>query len=181
MLPTINLLHGRSDQLRKERELYAKVQFGTGIFLALYVALMVGVVAVKAVVQADQSKVIEGIKTETLALAKLQTVEEKYVLLNNKLKILTDYLRSRGKAREFLYRIYQALPVGVSLSGVVVGEDEKTIAITAKAENMKVINDYLVLIKNETASGQYRQISLDGLARSADGSYNINAEYTLTE
>jgi Tfp pilus assembly protein PilN len=178
-IPHINLLHGRSEQLKRERTLYAKVQFIVVIIIVMYCGLLMAIVAIRAYVSGEQRKITTEVSTEELALAQLKPVEEKYVLLQNKIKLLTDYLKSRGQAREFLLKIYQTLPVNVQLTSVSVNENEDSLAVTASALNMQAINDYLNSVNMAVNQGEYRQIALTGISRDPKGIYSISAEYDL--
>jgi Tfp pilus assembly protein PilN len=180
-LPRVNLLHGRSEQLHKEHLAFAKVQFIVIIVLVFYIGFLAVVFGINTYINNQLKTVSTTIKSEELALAKLKPTEEKYTILANKLKLLTDYFRSKGKAREFVLKIYQTLPDGVALASVILGGNEDSITIKAQAQDMKSIIDYINMLNQDVKSGVYRQVLLTGLSRSLDGKYAINSEYLLAE
>lgn len=177
--PQINLLEGRSEQLKRERLVSAKVQFALMVVLACYIGLLAAVLSIKGVVTFQVNKTNENIGKEELALAKLKPIEEKYFMVVNKLELLTGYFNARGKAREMLLRIYQTLPPGVQLASVTVGGDEDSIGISAIAPDMNVMIAYLNLIEQEVKDGIYRQVSVSGIGRGKDGLYAISSSYLL--
>ena len=176
---SINLLHGRSEELKKQRVNFAKVQFVSVVVLIGYLALVAAVLAIHGVIALRISQVSEAIKKEELAIAQLKPIEERYVLVMNKLQLLEDIFKNKGFAREALVNIYTSLPAGVLVSGIESGKEGNSIRITARAGSMTSIIAYLNLVQQLAVDKAYKSIALNGLSRDKDGSYAISAVYAL--
>ena len=179
--PQVNLLEGRREALAKQQLAVAKSRFVVFVALIGYMGLVVAIFLVQGFIGLKINKVQGTINQEELALAKLKPVEEKYVVVMNKLKLVTDFLQARGKAREMLMTIYNSLPAGIQLAKVEVGGNVDWINIQAGAKDMVTMVAYLTIVEDQVTAGTFKKITLSGVTLDKDGVYSIKSDYTLNE
>lgn len=177
--PNVNLLSGRKRKSRKEKMVFAKVQFVALVVAVVYIGLLVVILSIRGYVALQLSRTRDAIEEEKFTLVKLQPLEEKYFLVQSKVALLTNYFNARGAARQALVDIYENLPEGVILSNVDLGDDEDLIEIQALATDVFAMVDYLNLVEVNAVEGVYKKVEVFGIGRSSDGRYTIGSSFYL--
>jgi hypothetical protein len=177
--PHVNLVARRKQELIRERRLFAKVQFVALVVVLGYIGLLVFVIMVKGFLTVSQNKLQESISEQELALSKMRPIEEKYLILMNKLALATDFLANRSTIEEDIRKLHDSLPQGVTFSSLTVGFEDSTMAVSLVAHDMYRLVDYMQQLEAEVRNNHYAQVSLSSIGRSRTGQYTMDGLYYL--
>lgn len=179
--PKINLISGRKEGLRREKVAFAKAQFLAITVMIAFCALIIAVFVIRGLVTYQLKAVANGISTEELAIARLKPVEEKYIILTNKLNLIEDYLQAKGDLLTQVDALYTGLPSTVIVNSIETDVDAGTVAVTSVANDLQATLAYLDQLETQAQTKLFTQANMQSLSRSADGSYNTNTEYQFKD
>ena len=177
-VPSVNLLVGRKKAIQKKNVFFAKVQFIAALVLLVYIGLVVAILLVRFGVKAQSDSLDRKIDEQTLVLAQVRPVEEKYYNLTHKLTLLSEFLAVRGDMKASVRLIRDTLPEGVELSSIGF-EENNQIIIEARVQDVFVLRDFLTLVRSQVKDDLFRTVSLDGFSRGEDGVWMLSSVYAI--
>ncbi|MFC1653224.1 hypothetical protein ACFL1M_00050 [Patescibacteria group bacterium] len=177
--PSVNfaVLHKR----KKQREQGAKqriVKLST-IFLAGYLLIFTPVLIIRFIT----SKSLVDAKTEEKELTRniesLHATETKYLLIEKKLKSLSNLLRDKEWLYPKVVEIYNLIPNGSLIEDISFGSSGESLILSVSSVNVFVAGD-LISTLSSLAGEKYSSVLISSVSRSVDGIYNLSLEFDFS-
>lgn len=171
----INLLTQRRQVTKRLRRQNQKVVSMSVLALAIYLAIMVPIVGYRLFLS-QRLKSIASDKAETLqTLTSLKSVEERYLLLENKLSLSDQVLAERPDSKETLTTVIGLIPEGVVVTSLDFGADN-VLTMSGDANEVFAFGELIRSLEGSVEQGLYPKVVLESLNRDDEGLYRFSVE-----
>jgi hypothetical protein len=177
----VNLMNEYVRQVKKRKLLFAKIQFYAAGVLVVYVGMLMLVLAYRGVLYLDLNAKQDKITEETRALTQLKPLEDKYLYVQNKMALLSDFWKNMPDVRAVLYQIIPFMPEEVVITSLAFSDATNTLELVTEAPNVFVAETWLNTLKDQVQTPAYTKIGVDDLTRNDKGVYLIKVTLYLTQ
>lgn len=175
---SINLLKNRHTlserEYQREQEMYKYSLIG----LVVAVVVTLAVVSYQLILAGKLKKIEATIATATAQLAGYTDANAKQIYLKSRLKLISSFLDARSISREALQNVFSINIPGVVLSGVNF-EADNVVSVNFTADDVLVMSGLLDYLQQD--NGFFVQAVSEGITRSAEGKYQLQARLTIPE
>lgn len=169
----VNLLSDRKRQLRKRQVLVAKIQLVSGVLLAIYITVLLIVMAFKVAVGSKLSSTQKAIKDEELKISQLSHKEVMYTVIENKVSLAGDFLDSRKALREAFEKMLDLLPENAFLEAFSVDDHNDSITVKIVVSDVFVAVALLDAFEESVDNEEYDYVSIIRYTRGKEGAYTV--------
>jgi hypothetical protein len=177
----VNLMNEYVRQVKKRKLLFAKVQFYAAGVLVVYVAILILVLGYRGVLQIDLKSKQNKIDKETYTLTQLKPLEDKYLYVQNKMALLSDFWQNTPDVRAVLYQIIPFMPEEVAITSLTFSDANNTLELMTEAPNVFIAEIWLNTLKEQVEALGYSKIDVNNLTRNDTGLYMISVTLYLSQ
>ena len=172
----INLLKNRhtlsETEFKREQDLFRYSLIGFVVAVVLSLAML----GYQIFLSSRLGGIEDGIATSTAQLAEYTEANAQQIYLKSRLKLITSFLDARSVSRQAIQNMFSIEIPGVIVSGVSF-ESDNTLRAQFTADDVLALEQVLDYLEEE--NGFFVQTVSEGVVRTAEGSYQLQAMLTI--
>lgn len=170
----LNLLSGKASEIRQERVVKSKVQFAAAFVLVSFLGFVVLLAGISTFMKRNLTKLQTQAETETQKIQQLAYVEDTYLVLQNKVKLLEDYFGLNQDVINAVEDLKTTLPPNVTLSDLTLDNEQMLLTLSLSAKSYTDINEFINLAIDKVDKNIFSKIDFQGITRDPEGTYSTS-------